>query len=84
MSERSIPARSAAVEAGVRVAIDRAQKSGWSSRFETADVRAEISQDVSERTVRRALKDLAAMGWVEDRRHKWQPGERAEQYQPSE
>lgn len=80
--------RVAAFDVIVRKAIDEAQddNSGWSlygSGFDRQDVVDELRQDVSVRTVDRALKDAAALGWVEDKRQGWDAGERAEEYQPA-
>jgi hypothetical protein len=77
--------RSAAFDAAVRVAIRQAHDpTGWSSRFSTSDVMQELAAETTERTVRRALKDAEALGWVDDRRDRWAPGDRAEQFEPVE
>lgn len=77
-----VSARVAAFDAAVRRAIEEANDDSWSYRsgFETSDVARAIDQDVSERTVRRALHDAAALGWVRDQRQKWKAGPRAEEY----
>lgn len=88
MSDHDVPARSRAFDAVVRVAICNAQESSrWRSGFDTADVEAAVSGDVSTRTVRRALKDGQELGWVAGSRSSswgWRPGERAEEYVPAE
>ena len=86
MSEHEPSGRVAAFEAVVRLAIEEANDdSGWSYRsgFDRSDVEREISQDVSTRTVDRALKDAAALGWVDDRRQGWDAGPRASEYEPA-
>jgi len=78
--EREIPARVAVVEATIRVVVQDLG-SGWGKRFTADDVRDEMNADASGRTIRRGLKDAAALGWVKDRRQGWEPGPLAEQYE---
>lgn len=78
--EREIPARVAVVEAAVRVVIEDLG-TGWRGKFRYDDVRQQMDREVSDRTIRRGLKDAAAMGWVKDRRQGWGPGPLAEQYE---
>lgn len=79
----AVAARSVALEAAIRVAVDYAERSGrWTKRFETADVMRETptSADVSELTVRRALNDAQALGWVSKpwkNAQEWSPDEKA-------
>lgn len=78
---REIPARVLAFDAALAVAAEKAEESGtWSRRFTTADVAERVEEDVSERTVRRALKDAEQLERVERASHqkKWTPGERAQ------
>ena len=87
MSDHTPSGRVAAFEAIVRLAIEEANdESTWSyqSGFDRSDVEREINQNVSTRTVDRALKDAASLGWVKDRRQGWDAGSRAENYQPAE
>ena len=86
MSEHEPSGRVAAFEAVVRLAIAEADDDGgylWTG-FDRSEVVSLIQQDVSTRTVDRALKDAAALGWVDDRRQGWDAGPRAEEYQPAE
>lgn len=77
---REIPARVAVVEAAIRVVVEQ-KGTSWGDRFSADDVRAEMQQDASDRTIRRGLKDAAAMGWVDDRRQGWRYGDLADEYQ---
>lgn len=82
-----VPARLVALDAAIRVAIEKSQESSrWYRRFSTSDVESELQADVSSRTVRRALQNAHALGWVTRPRPraKYQPGDRAEQFQPTE
>lgn len=86
MSAHEPSGRVAAFEAIVRLAIEEAHDdSGWSYRsgIDRGDVEREVSADVSLRTIDRALKDAAALGWLEDRRQGWDPGDRAEEFHPA-
>jgi hypothetical protein len=79
-AEREIPARVAVVEAAIRVVVEDLG-TGWRGKFSGDDVRRQMDRDASDRTIRRGLKDAAALGWVEDRRQGWRAGDRAEQYE---
>jgi len=86
MTEHEPSGRVLAFEAIVRLAIEEANEdSGWGHRpdLERADVEREISGEVSTRTVDRALRDAAALDWLEDRRQGWDAGPRAEDYHPA-
>jgi len=85
MSEHEPSGRVVAFETVLSLAVEEAEGSSsrWSRGFGRGDVEKRIRRrhdaDVSTRTVDRALKDAAALGWVEDRRQGWDAGERAEQ-----
>jgi hypothetical protein len=85
MSEHEPSGRVAAFEAIVRLAIDEAGDGdswGWGTDVDREDVERELrgdGPDVSLRTIDRALKDAAALDWLEDRPKGWNPGPRAEE-----
>lgn len=81
MELEELPARSVALDAVIRVAIAKNGASRFRSRFTSEDVREQLQADVSDRTIRRALKDAEALEWVEKRSpnaRKWRPGPAAE------
>lgn len=84
--EHEASGRVAAFAAVVDLAIEEAEddSSRWYSGFSRGDVEQRVSRDydvdVSTTTVHRALKDAAALGWVEDKRQDWDAGARAESY----
>jgi hypothetical protein len=91
MSDHDPSGRVVAFGAIVRLAIEEANDdSGWSYRsgIDRSDVEKEVrgvdTPTPSTRTIDRALKDAATLGWLEDRRQGWKPGERAESYEQSE
>lgn len=83
--ERSIPGRVRAFETVVRMAIEYEEPSGfgYGADIETSEVVREIDADVSERTVLRACKDAAALGWLDDKIEGWDVGPRADDFDPS-
>lgn len=87
MSDEHEPsARTSAFAAAVDLAIEESEsdKPRWRAGFSRSDVeeraRDEYGADVSTATVHRALKDAAALGWVEDNRQGWADGFRAQKY----
>lgn len=77
-----LPARSVALDAVIRTAVEKADASHWNRRFTSEDVAGRLEADVSARTVRRALKDAEALEWIQKRSpnaKKWRPGPRAEE-----
>jgi len=85
--ERSIPGRVLALNAIVRLAIDEAhtESDGWGygPDIETSEIVRAVDDDVSERTVLRAAKDAAALGWITDEIEGWDVGPRAEEFYPA-
>lgn len=80
-----VPARSIAFDAVVRTAVDRAgESSSYRRRFGTGRVERALEGEVSTRTVRRALKDAEALGWVTKGYGDWRPGDRAKALLPDE
>jgi len=81
--EAALSGRSAALDAVIRVAIAKAEKdSHYWSRFDVDDVHQEIEcADPSNRTIRRAVSDARALGWVErrDNQKRMKPGPQAEE-----
>jgi hypothetical protein len=75
--DRDLPARVEALDAVIETARSKVGKSSWYRRFGTSDVARNVDGDVSNRTIRRALNDATALGWVEKSRNEWQPAERA-------
>jgi hypothetical protein len=83
MSDHDPSGRVAAFDAIVELAIEEANDdSDWSlySGFDRSEVEKQV-QHVSTRTIDRALKDAAALGWVTDDRQGWDAGPKAEMYQ---
>lgn len=77
-----VPARVLAFDAAVRVAVEKApETSRWYRTFTSKVVESKLDGDASSRTIRRAIKDAEALGWVQKPRptaQKWEPGPRAE------
>lgn len=82
MSEHEPASRSVALEAVIRVAIQKANGSGWRTDVLSPQVIREADGETSERTVRRAMKDAEALGWVQkkDWGNEFEPGPKAEQF----
>jgi hypothetical protein len=75
-----LSARSLAFDAVVRTAVEKAQSDYmYRRRFSSKTVLANADTEVSKRTVRRALKDAEALGWVKKKSNEWAPGRRADQ-----
>lgn len=81
---RDVPNRVRSLHATIETAIEKAGSSGWSSKFSSSDVQEWSDADLPDRTLRRALHDAVALGWIEKDRQKWRPAERAEQHAPEE
>jgi len=80
MTEHEPASRSVALEAVIRVAISKVDASRWRRSITSRDVIREAEGDTSQRTVRRAMKDAEAMGWIRKKNHsnEFVPGTRAE------
>jgi len=80
MSE--VPARVLAFDAIVEIAVEKAgdDTTGYYYRgdIETSEVVKRVDDEVSERSVYRAFKDAAELGWVTDERSGWDVGDRAQ------
>jgi predicted NodU family carbamoyl transferase len=83
--------RVAAFDAVVSLALEEAQSDGatyWGRDVDRSEVerrvRRESDVQVSTRTVDRALKDAASLGWLKDRRKGWDIGPRAEEWTRAE
>jgi ribosomal protein L40E/rubrerythrin len=78
-----VPARVLAFDATIRAAVEKApETSRWHRRFTSRFVKRKLDGEASDRTIRRAMKDAEALGWVEKKRPtatKWEPGPRAEE-----
>lgn len=84
MGEHEPSGRVRAFDAAVRLAIEEANTEhsfSYHAGLERGEVLDELDGEVSERTVDRALKDAAALGWLTDDRQGWGAGERAEKYE---
>lgn len=77
------PARSVALDAVIRIAVEKSDSSlyRYQQRFTSDDVLDRADADISKRTVRRALKDGEALGWVKKPKHanEWKSGRRAKE-----
>lgn len=77
-----LPARTLAFDAVVRTAVEKAEEtSRWRRRFDSGAVRVALESEVSDRTIRRAMKGAEALGWIEKPRStakEWEAGPRAE------
>lgn len=80
-SEHEPASRSVALEAVIRVAIAKVGESRWRRTVESPAVEQRAEGDTSARTVRRAMKDAEAMGWIKkkDYGNEFVPGPRAEE-----
>ncbi|GGL70224.1 hypothetical protein [Halocalculus aciditolerans] len=79
--------RSIALEAAIRTAMEQERSRRWHPTVNVPDVRERLEAKVSDRTIRRALQDARALGWVSkrhDRSTKFEPGEKAEVFGPDE
>lgn len=79
--ERDIPNRVLGLHASIEKAVAKAEEtSSYRQKFESSDVQRGQYRDLPDRTLRRAMKDAEALGWIEKKRQQWRPGEKAEQY----
>jgi len=78
-SEHQPASRSVALEAVIRVAINKVGASSWRQTVESPRVIVAAEGETSERTVRRAMKDAEALGWLQkqDYGNEFEPGPRA-------
>jgi sulfite reductase beta subunit-like hemoprotein len=77
-----VSSRQRGLDAAIRYAIEQAgESSRWRREFSSDAVQRKAEGDVPDRTMRRALHDARHLGWIEKKRNKWAPGERAERYQ---
>lgn len=82
MSNDHDPAsRSVALDAVIRLAVEKVGKSSWYQTIQSPAVEKHADGDTSSRTVRRAMKDAEAMGWIEKKNYgnEFIPGPRAEE-----
>lgn len=84
VEERDIPNRVRSLHWVIEEAIEQAEGSSYRQRFTSTDVQERADTDLPNRTLRRALHDAVALGWIEQKRQQWKPGERAEEHAPEE
>lgn len=83
VSDHDPASRSVALEAVIRTALERAEESSrFRRKFTSEDVAGDVDGDTTVRTVRRAMKDAEALGWVASKNwgNEWTPGEKAEAF----
>lgn len=83
MSEHEPAARSVAVEAVIRTAlVHETREYRYGRGFTVETVQEALDGETTARTVRRALNDAQALGWVRrrDRATRWEPGPKAAEF----
>jgi hypothetical protein len=81
MSEHEPASRSVALEAVISVAIDKARSSRYRRTVASPRVAREAEGETSDRTIRRAMKDAEALGWIQKKNYgnEYEAGPKAEQ-----
>ena len=81
MSEHEPASRSVALDAVIRVAVEKVDASSWRQKIKSPAVETRVEGETSSRTIRRAMKDAEAMGWIEKKNYgnEFVPGPRAEE-----
>lgn len=80
---RDVPNRVRSLHWVIEKSIRQAEKrSSWSQKFASSDVQDLADDDLPNRTLRRALHDAVALGWIEKDTQRWRPAERAENHAP--